>query len=159
VDALDQVATLAFGVRDRREEIYVMPVDLVRCTSPSMISKSGSGYFRRDARGRGERAAGSGATEAPSVSTSVIEPSSTQKSTLVMIASVKNTALLSLANLISSVLGAPRTEGTTLRATFSSAARTRTTATRFILTAKLFMTATPHYQRRSTPLRPPRQRQ
>jgi len=30
VDALDQVATLAFGVRDRREEIYVMPVDLAR---------------------------------------------------------------------------------------------------------------------------------
>ena len=66
--------------------------------------------------------AGAGATEVPAVSTSVIEPSSTQKSTLVMIASLKNTA-------------------------------------RFILTAKLFMTATPHYQRISISPRPPRQRQ
>src|SRR5262245_4842390 len=45
-------------------------------------------------------------------------------------------ALVSLANAISNEPGAPRTIGTTLRATFSSAARTRTTAVRFTLKVK-----------------------
>lgn len=79
--------------------------------------------------------AGAGAGT-PLVSMSLIEPSSTEKSTLVIVVGCANTALPSLANLSSTVPGAPRTVGTTLRATLSSAARTRTTATMFTVNAK-----------------------
>ena len=79
--------------------------------------------------------AGAGAGT-PSVSMSLIEPSSTEKSTLVTVAGRAHAALPSLANLSSTVPGDPRTVGTTFRATLSSAARTRTTATMFTVNAK-----------------------
>ena len=59
-----------------------------------------------------------------------------EKSTSVIVASWPFAALFSLASLISAVPGAPRTIGTILRATLSSPARTRTTATRFTLNVK-----------------------
>jgi hypothetical protein len=90
--------------------------------------------------------AGAGAGT-PSVSMSLIEPSSTEKSTLVTVAERANTAFPSLANLSSTVPGDPRTVGMTSRATFSSAARTRTTATMFTVNAKSSMAgATPQYE-------------
>ena len=79
--------------------------------------------------------AGAGAGT-PSVSMSLIEPSSTEKSTLVTVAGCANRAFPSLVNLSSTVPGDPRTVGTTLRATLSSAARTCTTATMFTVNAK-----------------------
>ena len=59
-----------------------------------------------------------------------------EKSTSVTVACRPVAALFSLASLISAMPGAPRTVGTVLRATLSSPARTRTTATRFTLNVK-----------------------
>ena len=59
-----------------------------------------------------------------------------EKSTSVTVACRPVAALFSLASLISAMPGAPRTVGTILRATLSSPARTRTTATRFTLNVK-----------------------
>ena len=86
--------------------------------------------------------AGAGAGT-PSVSMSLIEPSSTEKSTLVTVAGCANRALPSLANLSSTVPGDPRTVGTTFRATLSSAARTHTTATSFASNEKSAMRRAP----------------
>ena len=68
----------------------------------------------------------------------LIDPREKEKSTSVIVASLPTAALFSLASPISTVPGAPRTVGTTLRATLSSSARTRTTATRFTLNIKSF---------------------
>jgi hypothetical protein len=65
------------------------------------------------------------------LSRSAAESPLAKKSTTVTVAFKPSELLDSLASLISAVPGEPRTEGTTLRARASSAARTRTTATRF----------------------------
>ena len=62
---------------------------------------------------------------------SMAEGPSAEKSTLVTVAFKPSEVLDSLASLISTVPGEPRTAGTTLRASASSAARTRTIATSF----------------------------